>query len=156
MFNIIMGYLPEADELEVVRKTTAVEDLRIDRAVTGADIVAFQQLVRRVPVAEPVVRYAVNMVRLTRPGDNGTPEFIRQWVSYGASVRAGQYLILGGKARALMEGRYHVTFEDIRALAPPVLRHRILTNFHAESERVSTDSLIEKLLEAVPVPRSGM
>jgi MoxR-like ATPase len=156
MFNIIMGYLPEADELEVVRKTTAIEDLRIDRAVTGADIVAFQQLVRRVPVAEPVVRYAVNMVRLTRPGDNGTPEFIRQWVSYGASVRAGQYLILGGKARALMEGRYHVTFEDIRALAPPVLRHRILTNFHAESERVSTDSLIEKLLEAVPVPRSGL
>jgi MoxR-like ATPase len=156
MFNIIMGYLPEADELEVVRKTTAIEDLRIDRAVPGADIVAFQQLVRRVPVAEPVVRYAVNMVRLTRPGGNGTPEFIQQWVSYGASVRAAQYLILGGKARALMEGRYHVTFDDIRVLAPPVLRHRILTNFHAESERVSTDSLIEKLLEAVPVPRSGM
>ncbi|HWP36912.1 MAG TPA: MoxR family ATPase [Gemmatimonadales bacterium] len=156
MFNIIIGYLPEADELEVVRRTTSVEDYRLERAMTGADILAFQQLVRRVPVAEPVVRYAVNLVRLSRPGANGTPDFIRQWVSYGASVRAAQYLILGGKARALMEGRYHVTFEDIRALAPPVLRHRILTNFHAESERVSTDSLVEKLLEAVPLPRSGM
>jgi MoxR-like ATPase len=140
----------------VVRRTTSVEDYRLERAMTGADILAFQQLVRRVPVAEPVVRYAVNLVRLSRPGANGTPDFIRQWVSYGASVRAAQYLILGGKARALMAGRYHVTFDDIRALAPPVLRHRILTNFHAESERVSTDSLVEKLLEAVPVPRSGM
>jgi MoxR-like ATPase len=156
MFNIIIGYLPEPDELEVVRRTTSVEDYRLERAMTGADILAFQQLVRRVPVAEPVVRYAVSLVRLSRPGANGTPDFIRQWVSYGASVRAAQYLILGGKARALMAGRYHVTFDDIRALAPPVLRHRILTNFHAESERVSTDSLVEKLLEAVPVPRSGM
>ena len=156
MFNIVMDYLPESEEMEVVRKTTAVEDHRLDRAVSGEDIVAFQQLVRRVPVAEPVVKYAVTMVRLSRPTPEGWPDFVRQWVSYGASVRAAQYLILGGKARALMHGRYHVTIEDIRALARPVLRHRILLNFRAESERVTTDSLVEKLLEVTPVPRSGM
>ncbi|HXV86910.1 MAG TPA: MoxR family ATPase [Gemmatimonadales bacterium] len=156
MFNIVMDYLPEAEEMEVVRKTTAVEDHTLDRAVSGRDIVAFQQLVRRVPVAEQVVRYTVGMVRLTRPTPNGSPDFVRQWVSYGASVRAAQYLILGSKARALMHGRYHVTVEDIRALARPVLRHRILLNFRAESERVTTDSLVEQLLQAAPVPRSGM
>jgi len=156
MFNIVMDYLPESEEMEVVRKTTAVEDHRLNRAVSGDDIVAFQQLVRRVPVAEPVVKYAVTMVRLSRPTPEGWPDFVRQWVSYGASVRAAQYLILGGKARALMHGRYHVTIEDIRALARPVLRHRILLNFRAESERVTTDSLVEKLLEVTPVPRSGM
>ena len=156
MFDIVMGYLPESEEMEVVRRTTAVEEYSLDRAVSGADIVAFQQLVRRVPVADPVVKYAVDMVRLSRPAPNGGPDFVRQWVSYGASVRAAQYLILGGKARALMHGRYHVTVEDIRALARPVLRHRILLNFRAESERVTTDSLVEKLLEAAPLPRSGM
>ena len=140
----------------MVRETTAVQDVELSHTVTGADIVAFQQLVRRVPVAEPVLRYAVDLVRASRPsGDGGLP-FIKQWVSYGASVRAAQYLVLGGKARALMHGRYHVTFDDIKVLAHPVLRHRILTNFHAESERVSTDALVEQLLAAVPVPRSGL
>jgi MoxR-like ATPase len=156
MFNVIIDYMPEADELAVVRETTAVQDVDLAHALTGADIVAFQQLVRRVPVAEPVLQYAVSLVRASRPAGNGTLPFIQKWVSYGASVRAAQYLVLGGKARALMRGRYHVTFDDIKALAPPVLRHRILTNFHAESERVTTDSLIEQLLAAVPVPRSGL
>ncbi len=156
MFNIIIDYLPESDELAVVRETTAIQDPRFEHAVSGRDIVAFQQLVRKVPVAEPVLQYAVNLVRASRPSVNGTLPFIQQWVSYGASVRAAQYLVLGGKARALMHGRYHVTFEDIRALAHPVLRHRILTNFHAESERVTTDSLVEQLLGAVPVPKSGL
>jgi MoxR-like ATPase len=156
MFNIVMGYLPESEEMEVVRKTTAVEEHHLERAVSGEDIVAFQQLVRRVPVAEPVVKYAVTMVRLSRPAGEGWPDFVRQWVSYGASVRAAQYLILGAKARALMHGRYHVTIDDIRALAHPVLRHRILLNFRAESERVTTDSLVDRLVEATPVPRSGM
>jgi len=156
MFNIIIDYLPEADERAVVRETTAIQDPRFEHAVSGADIVAFQQLVRKVPVAEPVLEYAVTLVRASRPGSNGTLPFIQQWVSYGASVRAAQYLVLGGKARALMHGRYHVTFEDIRALAHPVLRHRILTNFHAESERVSTNSLVDQLLAAVPVPQSGL
>ena len=124
--------------------------------MTGPDILAYQQLVRRVPVSDAVTRYAVNIARMSRPTAPDAPDFIRKWVSYGASVRAAQWLVLGGKARALLEGRYHVGFEDVRALAKPVLRHRILTNFHAQAERMTTDSLVEKLLGAVPVPRSGM
>jgi MoxR-like ATPase len=108
-----------------------------------------------VPIAEPVARYAVSLTRTSRPGPKA-PDFIKQWVSYGASTRAPQMLILGAKARALMDGRYNVSFEDIRALAKPVLRHRVLLNFHAESERVTTDQIIEKLVAAVPTPKSGM
>jgi MoxR-like ATPase len=156
MFQIVIDYLDEDEELEVVRATTAIQNYKFQHAVTGRDIVAYQQLVRRVPIAEPVARYAVNIARLSRPVSPRAPDFIRKWVAYGASVRAAQYLVLGGKARALMHGRYHVSFDDIRALAHPVLRHRILTNFHAQSERVSTDQIIEQLLAAVPVPKSGI
>jgi MoxR-like ATPase len=155
MFNIIMNYLPEDQEVQVATATTSVMNHRFQHAVNGADIIAFQQLVRRVPIAEPVARYAVNLARTSRPGPTA-PDFIKQWVSYGASTRAPQQLILGGKARALMAGRFNVSFEDIRALAKPVLRHRVLTNFHAESEKVTSDEIIEKLLKAVPVPKSGM
>jgi MoxR-like ATPase len=98
----------------------------------------------------------VNLVRLTRPIAVGAPDFIKKAVQYGASVRAAQFLILGGKARALMAGRQHVSFDDIRALAHPVLRHRVLTNFHAQSERITTDDLVTQLLKAVPVPKSGL
>jgi MoxR-like ATPase len=156
MFNIVIDYSPEDEELEIVRSTTAIQDHVFQHAITGPDIVAFQRLVRKVPVADPVLRYAVRLVRTSRPGADGTPEFVGKWVSYGASVRAAQYLILGAKARALVHGRYHATIDDIRALAHPVLRHRILKNFHAESEQVSSDHLIDLLLDAVPVPRSGM
>jgi MoxR-like ATPase len=164
MFQIIIEHLPETEEMDVVRSTTAVQDHVFDHVVTGEDLVAFQRLVRKVPVSEPVLRYAVNLVRASRPAEKhgatllpgGAPDFVKEWVSYGASVRAAQYLILGGKARALMRGRTHVSFDDIKALAHPVLRHRILTNFHAESERVTTDRIIDRLLEAVPVPKSGM
>jgi len=156
MFHVIIDYLPEEEELAVVRSTTAIQDYRFAHAVTGADIVEFQQLVRKVPVPEAVMRYAVNLARTSRPTDAAAPDFIKKWVAYGASVRASQYLVLGGKARALMRGRYHVNFEDIKALAHPILRHRILTNFHAESERVTPDQLIDQLLDAVPVPKSGM
>jgi MoxR-like ATPase len=155
MFYVIIDYSPEAEELEIVRTTTAVQRPRFEHAITGQDIVAFQELVRRVPVPDAVLRYTVRLVRASRPGD-GAPDFIAKWVSYGASVRAAQYLVLGAKARALMQGRYHATFDDIRALAHPVLRHRILKNFHAESERITSDALIDQLLEAVPPPRSGM
>jgi MoxR-like ATPase len=155
MFNIIMDYLPEEQEVEVARSTTSVQSHRFQHAVTGADIVAFQQLVRRVPIADPVVRYAVSLARVSRPGPNA-PDFIKEWVAYGASTRAPQHLILGGKARALMDGRYNVSFDDIRALAKPVLRHRVLTNFHAQSEHVTTDEIIEKLVRVVPLPKSGM
>jgi MoxR-like ATPase len=156
MFQIIIDHLPEAEEMEVVRTTTAIIDPHFEHAITGADLVAFQKLVRRVPISDAVLKYAVTLVRTSRPNPNGGPDFVKKWIAYGASVRAAQYLALGGKARALMSGRYHVTFEDIRSLAHPVLRHRILTNFHAESERVTTDSLIDQLLEAVPLPRSGL
>jgi MoxR-like ATPase len=156
MFDIVIDYLPAAQEMEVVTRTTATPDLHFERAMTGAEIVGFQRLVRRVPVAEEVVRYAVDLARTSRPSAVGAPEFVKKWVEYGASVRAAQYLVLGGKARALMHGRYHVSFEDVRALATPVFRHRILTNFHAESERISKTRVVEELLGAVPLPRSGM
>jgi MoxR-like ATPase len=155
MFNIIMDYLPEDQEVQVATSTTSVQSHRFQHAVNGADIVAFQQLVRRVPIADAVARYAVSLARTSRPGPKA-PDFIKQWVAYGASTRAPQHLILGGKARALMDGRYNVSFEDIRALAKPVLRHRVLMNFHAESEKVTSDQVIEKLLAAVPIPKSGM
>ena len=155
MFQIIIDHPPEDDELEVVRTTTAIQDHVFEHVVEGPDIIEFQRLVRRVPVSEPVLRYTIGLVRSTRPSDSA-PDFINKWVNYGASVRAAQYLTLGAKARALMAGRYHVSFDDIRALAHPVLRHRILLNFHAESERMTTDRIIDDLLKAVPAPRSGM
>ena len=155
MFEIIIEHLNEEHEVQVVQQTTSSRTYTFNKPVSGKDIVAFQQLVRRVPCADPVARYAVALARASRPGPNA-PEWVKKWVSYGASVRAPQHLILGGKARALMQGRYHVSFEDIRALAKPVLRHRVLRNFHAESERVTPDQLVDKLLESVPLPKSGM
>ena len=155
MFEVLLDYLPEKEELEVVRSTTSIQNPAFRHAIRAQDMLDFQQLVRRVPVAEAVTRYAVQLVRASRPGA-GAADFITRWVLYGASVRAAQGLILGGKARALMRGRYHVNFEDIRALAGPVLRHRILLNFHAQSERVTTETVIERLLEHVPVPKSRM
>ena len=156
MFHIVIRHPPEDEELEVVRSTTVVQRHEFKHAVTGADLVAFQELIRKVPVTEAVMRYALTLVRTSRSKDTDTPEFIKKWVAYGASVRAAQYLILGGKARAVTQGRYHVSFDDIRALANPVLRHRILLNFHAESEGVTSDQIVEQLLDAVPVPTSQM
>jgi MoxR-like ATPase len=156
MFHIVIDHPPEDEEYDVVRTTTALQDPKFERPVGGPDLVAFQRLVRRVPVAEPVMRYALNLARSSRPKSTTAPEQIRKWAAFGASVRAAQYLVLGAKARALTNGRYHVSFEDIRALAHPVLRHRILTNFHAQSEGITSDVLIDRLLEAVPTPRSGM
>jgi len=156
MFHIVIDHPPEDEEFDVVRTTTAILDPTFERPVSGADLVAFQRLVRRVPVAEPVMRYALNLVRASRPKSPSAPEQVKKWTAFGASVRAAQYLVLGAKARALTNGRYHVSFDDIRALAHPVLRHRVLTNFHAQSEGITSDVLIDRLLEAVPVPRSGM
>src|SRR5512135_1306949 len=156
MFNVIIGYLDAEDELRVVAETTSGKEPQIVRTITGDDIVEFQKLVRRVPVPESVSRYAVSLVRASRPGPDGSADFIKEWVNWGASLRASQYLILGGKARALLNGRFNVSIEDIQALAYPVMRHRILTNFHAESQRVTRDEIIRRLLEAVPVPKSGL
>ena len=156
MFEIVMDYLPAGDELDVVRATTATQDFDLRHAMTGEQIRAYQALVRRVPVAEPVLQYALDLVRKSRPGEEAAARFIDDWVSYGASVRAAQYLILGGKARALTRGRYHVNYEDIQALANSVLRHRILRNFRAESEHIGPDHVVDDLLAAVPTPSSGL
>ncbi|HEV8358305.1 MAG TPA: MoxR family ATPase [Gemmatimonadales bacterium] len=156
MLEVVIGYSPEADEVAIVRSTTAAAPEEIRPVVSREEILAFQGLVRRVPVADPVVGYAVRLVRLTRPVEPDAPDFIRQWVAYGASVRAAQALILGGKARALLQGRAHVAFDDVRALANAVFRHRILLNFQAQSERVTRDDLVARLLNTVPVPRSGL
>ena len=156
MFHIVIDHPPEDEEFEVVRTTTAILDPKFERPVNGADLIAFQRLVRRVPVAEPVMRYALSLVRASRPKSPTAPDQIKKWAAFGASVRAAQYLVLGAKARAITNGRYHVNFEDIRAIAHPVLRHRVLTNFHAQSEGITSDTLVDRLLEAVPVPRSGM
>ncbi len=156
MFNILIDHPPEEEELEVVRTTTANLDPKLERVVDGATLLAYQRLVREVPISDHVARYALTLVRRTRPKEPGVPEFIKQAVAYGASVRAAQYLVLGGKTRALLRGRYHVTVDDIRALAHPVLRHRILTNFFAESEGLTSDDLVDRLLETVQPPSSDL
>ena len=155
MFHIIIEHPPEDEEFEVVRTTTSIQNPQFSHTITGDELVKFQELVRKVPVSEPVMRYALNLVRASRVDKDG-PDFVKKWIAFGASVRAAQYLVLGGKARALNEGRYHVNFDDIRALAHPVLRHRVLTNFHAMSEGVTTDQIIDQLLDTVTVPTSGM
>ncbi len=156
MFNIVMTYLSEDEEVRVVTTTTGVDMAAPARIFSGADILEIQHLVRQVIVAEDVARYAVRLVDASRPGRQSDHQFIREWVKWGAGLRASQALILAGKARALILGRYHVSVSDIQALARPVLRHRVIPNFYAESERISADNLIERLLEAVPLPKSGM
>ncbi len=156
MFNIVIDYLSGNDEHEVVTTTTAPQNIKLEHTVTGADILQFQKLVRRVPVPESVSRYAVALVRASRPGQDGGYDFIKEYVNWGASPRAAQYLILAGKARALLNGRFNVSIEDVQALVYPVMRHRILTNFHAESQRITTEEIIRRLLGVVPVPQSGL
>ncbi len=156
MFNIIVTYLSEDDEVSVVTTTTSNETARPDRIMAGDDILEFQRLVRQVVVADEVARYAVRLVDASRPGRAHTPQFVQEWVKWGAGIRASQALVLGGKARALMHGRYHVSINDIRALAAPTLRHRIVTNFYAESEGVDAEAVIQRLVESVSAPASGL
>ena len=156
MFKILIDYLPEELEIDVVNNTTRIIDNAVENVLTGQDIMDFQRIVRQVPAAEAVTRYAVRVVQASRPGHVTAPNFIQEWVSWGAGLRASQNLILGAKVRALLHGRYNVSYGDIRALAHPVLRHRILLNFHAEAERVTTTQVIDRLLEVVPVPTSGL
>ncbi|MFN6201968.1 MAG: AAA family ATPase [Acidobacteriota bacterium] len=156
MFNVRIGYLPVEDEIAVVRMTTSPQDLNFERMMTADEIMAFQRLVRKVPAAETVTRYAVNLVGTSRPGSPQAPDFVNRWVTWGGSLRASQFLVLAGKARAILHGRVNVSCDDIRAMAAPVLRHRILLNFQAESERVDSDEVIRRLIEAVPEPASGL
>jgi len=154
MFKIELGYLSEADEVQVVSQTTQTHDNPLAHPLGGEDILEFQRIARQVPAAEAVIKYAVRLVHASRPQSETAPDFVKDWVSWGAGIRASQNLILAGKVRALLHGRYNVSYGDVRALAPSVLRHRVLLNFHAEAERVTTDQVIQKLLEAVPEPTS--
>ena len=156
MFNVVMTYLPEDDEVRVVTDTTGAEQPVISQVLGGADILEFQRVVRQVIVSDEIARYAVRVVAASRPGQPGVPEFVNKYVKWGAGLRASQSMILGAKARALMNGRHHVAIKDIQALAAPILRHRIVTNFYAESERLNADTIVAKLLAAVPAPSSGM
>ena len=152
MLNVFIDYLPEEDEVRVVSETTRRDDVQLNPVFSAEEVVRIQGVVRKVPVADSVVSYAVRLAASSRPGQKGTPEFVNDWVNWGAGLRAGQALILGSKARALLQGRSHVTPDDVKALAVPVLRHRILPNFKAEAEGVDADKVVEKLLETVRVP----
>jgi len=153
LFNTLLDYLSSDDEMKVVDLTTTTHVPQADTVTNAEEIVEFQQLVRMAPVAESVVRYAVDLVRATRPTDATSPDFVKKYVNFGASVRAAQSLVLASKARALMRGRYHVAYEDIRALAAPIMRHRVLLNFYAESDRLTTDDILRRLLEARAEPK---
>jgi len=152
MFNVVMNYLPEDDEVAVVTRTTSEMPASIEPLFTGEDVLRFHGIVRKVPIAEEIVRYAVKLAAASRPHQPGAPDFINEWASWGAGTRAGQFLVLGGKARALLKGRAHVTTDDIRTLAYPTLRHRILLNYRAEAEGITVENVIERLLAAIEPP----
>ena len=152
LLNVYIDYLPEEDEVKVVSETTSRVDVQTSPVFKAEDVLRIQSVVRKVPVADSVVRYAVRLAASSRPGQPKTPDFVNEWINWGAGLRAGQALILGAKARALLQDRSHVTPDDVKALAVPVLRHRILPNFKAEAEGVDAAQVIEKLIETVPVP----
>jgi len=153
LFNTVLDYLTADEEMQVVDLTTTTHVPEASPVTSAEEILSFQQLVRMVPIGESVARHAVEMVRVTRSSDESSPDFVKKYVNYGASVRAAQFLVLGAKARALMHGRYHVTYDDIRSLYVPILRHRVLLNFHAESDRLKQDDILKRVLEWKPSPR---
>jgi MoxR-like ATPase len=152
MFNIHVDYPSEDEEVEIVASTTSAFQAEIGRVLAAGDILRLQELVRRVPAADHVVRYAVRLVRMSRPHEEDAPEFVRDYVGWGAGPRASQYLVLGAKSRAVLHGRYAPTIEDVKAVAPAVMRHRIVTNFTAESEGIGTGDIVTRLLDAAAVP----
>jgi MoxR-like ATPase len=152
MFNVVMDYLPEDEEVAVVTRTTADHSMAISTLFTGEDVLRFQAVVRTVPIAEEMVRYAVQLAAASRPKPGRALDFINSWVSWGAGTRAGQFLVLGAKVRALFNGRAHVALEDIQALARPVLRHRILLNYRAEAEGANVEEVIRRLLDTIQPP----
>ncbi len=154
IFNTVLDYLSPEDEMKVLGLTTTTSVAQAEPVTTAEEILDFQQLVRMVPIADSVARYAVDIIRMSRPTDVTAPDFVKKYVNFGASVRGIQNLVLVSKARALMHRRYHVTYEDIATLAAPILRHRILLNFHAESDKVDTDNIVRRLLEYKPAPKS--
>ena len=156
LFNVVMTYLSEDDEVQVVTDTTSTKRAEPSKVLDGAEILAIQDCVRQVLVAEEVVRYAVRLADSSRPGRGAKLEFIDKWVKWGAGLRASHALVIGAKARALLHGRVHVSVKDIQALAKPILRHRVLPNFYAEAEGITPDRIVDQLLDAVPVPASGL
>jgi MoxR-like ATPase len=156
MFNVVINYLTQDDEVTVVTQTTGADRATPERILGGADILHFQDLSRQVVIAEEIARYVVRLVSASRPYLEGAPEFVNKWVKWGAGLRGSQAIVRGAKARALMHGRYHVSIKDVQALAKPILRHRIMTNFYAESERINSDAIIDRLIESVALPKSGM
>jgi MoxR-like ATPase len=152
LFNTVLDYLTAKDEVKVVDLTTANRSVTLEAVTSPEEILDFQRLVRMVPVAPSVQEYVVDLVRATRQSSGNAPDFVKKYVNFGASVRAAQFIVLGAKVRALAHRRYHVAYEDVTALAAPVLRHRILLNFHAESEHIDADEIIRRLLQAIPVP----
>ena len=154
LFNTILDYLTADDEMKVINLTTTTASAVPEPVTTAEEILSFQRLVRMVPIAEPIARYAVELVRATRRTDESAPDFIKKYVNFGCSVRGIQNLVLASKARALMHGRHHVTYDDIRVLSVPIMRHRILLNFQAESDKLTQDDIIKMLLEAKPVPKA--
>jgi MoxR-like ATPase len=155
LFNSILEDLSAEDELEVIQRTTTTHTANVEGVTSAKDLLDFQQLVRMVPIAETLSRYVVSLVRATRPKNENAPEFVKKYANYGASVRAAQFIVLAAKARALSHKRYHVTYEDITTMAIPVLRHRLLLNFHAESDGIDSDQILTRLVAQVPRPREN-
>jgi MoxR-like ATPase len=155
LFNTILDYLSASDELKVIDITTTTRTAKIEVVTSSEELLDFQQLVRMVPIGDSIARYVVNLVRATRYKSENAPEFVKKYVNYGGSIRAAQFIVLAAKARALSRRRYHVTYDDITALAIPVLRHRILLNFHAESERIDSDEILRRLIEHMPPPKES-
>lgn len=155
MFNVVIDYLPLEDEVEVVIRTTLGRPAVIEPLFDAEAVLGFQEIVRKVPIARDLVAYAVRLAAASRPRREGSPDFVGEWVNWGAGLRAGQCLVLGAKVRALLDGRYHVTEADIQALVKPALRHRILVNYRAEAEGVGVENVIDRLLESVPVFADG-
>ena len=156
MFSIIIGYPKRSEEIEIVGQTTSRRRERLDCVMRREELLGYQHVVREIPVADPVARYAVRLVAMSRPRGEGAPDFVRDYVTWGASLRASHYLVLAGKARAVLSGRFGVSVGDIEAVALPVLRHRIITNFKAEAARIRSEQIIQRLLETVPRPASGL
>jgi MoxR-like ATPase len=156
MFKIFVGYPTWDEEFDIVRLTTAMQKVELAKILDGQTIQQLQDIVRRVPVADHIIQYAMRLVRATRVTESDIPQIVKDYISWGAGPRACQYLILGGKVRSLLHGRYHVSTEDIQAVAKPVLRHRIVTNFNADAEGYTTDSIIDELLRLIPARESAI
>src|SRR5258705_5452611 len=156
MFMVKIGYLPEEQEVAVVKQTTSPQDYEFERLMSAEEIIAFQRLVRQVAASHTATRYAVRLVNASRPNTPGAPDFINKWVTWGGSVRASQFLIFGGKARAVPPGPYKLSCEEVRAVAPAGLRHRVLLNFQAEAEKVASYQVIKQFIDTVPEPRRAL